>query len=151
MRPLSGSSSPARSRQRVVLPAPFGPTRPMRSPSAIRHDSAPKSCCPAYAFWMSSTWIMREGRGVPSSQRLNLLGEDLHGHADLVGAAVRVLVLPEILLGERTDVRVGPLLSHLADAPTALDVPAGAARALARGSHPRVLPGAPALHPPPRR
>src|SRR6058998_880703 len=150
MRPLSGSSSPARSRQRVVLPAPFGPTRPMRSPSAIRHDSAPKSCCPAYAFWMSSTWIMREGRGVPSSQRLNLLGEDLHGHADLVGAAVRVLVLPEILLGERIDVRVGPLLRHLGDAPTDLDVPVGVVRVLDREGDPRVLPEVPVLHPPAR-
>src|SRR5207244_11205423 len=97
MRPASGSSSPARRRQSVVLPAPFGPTRPMRSPSAIRHDSALKSCCPAYAFWMSSTWIMRGGRGVPSSQRLSLLGEDLHAHADLVEPAVGVLVLAALL------------------------------------------------------
>ena len=33
--PLSGSSRPAMRRRSVVLPAPFGPTRPTRSPSAI--------------------------------------------------------------------------------------------------------------------
>ena len=33
--PRSGSSRPAAIRSRVVLPAPFGPTRPIRSPSAI--------------------------------------------------------------------------------------------------------------------
>ena len=33
--PRSGSSRPAASRRSVVLPAPFGPTRPIRSPSAI--------------------------------------------------------------------------------------------------------------------
>ena len=32
--PRSGSSSPAASRSSVVLPAPFGPTSPIRSPSA---------------------------------------------------------------------------------------------------------------------
>ena len=33
--PRSGSSRPAARRSSVVLPAPFGPTRPIRSPSAI--------------------------------------------------------------------------------------------------------------------
>ncbi len=33
--PRSGSSRPATIRRSVVLPAPFGPTRPIRSPSAI--------------------------------------------------------------------------------------------------------------------
>src|SRR5207237_7462126 len=32
--PASGSSRPATTRRSVVLPAPFGPTRPTRSPSA---------------------------------------------------------------------------------------------------------------------
>jgi len=47
MRPASGSSTPARSRQSVVFPTPFGPTSPIRWPSGIRHDSSRKSCCPA--------------------------------------------------------------------------------------------------------
>src|SRR5947207_621471 len=34
-RPRSGSSKPAATRSSVVLPAPFGPTRPTRSPAAI--------------------------------------------------------------------------------------------------------------------
>ena len=38
--PRSGSSRPAASRSSVVLPAPFGPTRPIRSPSAIEASIA---------------------------------------------------------------------------------------------------------------
>ena len=38
--PLAGRLSPARIRVSVVLPAPLRPTRPMRSPAAIRKDTS---------------------------------------------------------------------------------------------------------------
>src|SRR5712691_10659454 len=156
MRPASGSSSPARSRQSVVLPTPFGPTSPIRAPSGIRHDSSRKSRCPAYAFPMSSTWIMSArpaapplGSGLPRG--LDLLGQDLYEHADFAGLAVRVRVLAEVLLGERIDVRVGALLRHLGHASADLDVPVRIVRVLDRERHLRILPEVLFLHPAARR
>src|SRR2546428_12870706 len=135
MRPASGSSSPARSRQSVVLPTPFGPTSPIRAPSGIRHDSSRKSRCPAYAFAMSSTWIMRApdpplGSGLPRG--LDLLGQDLYEHADFAGLPVRVRVLAEVLLGERIDVRVRPPPRHLGHPSADPEAPVRIVRALDR-------------------
>src|SRR2546429_7059085 len=150
----AGSSSREGARQRVVWPTPFGPTSPIRAPSGTRQDSSRKGRCPAYAFAMSSTWIMRApdpplGSGLPRG--LDLLGQDLYEHADFAGLAVRVRVLAEVLLGERIDVRVGALLRHLGHASADLDVPVRIVRVLDRERHPRVSPEVLFLHPAARR
>ena len=41
--PASGSASPARTRRRVDLPVPFGPTTPTRCPGASVHDTAART------------------------------------------------------------------------------------------------------------
>ena len=46
-RPASGGSSPASSRSSVLLPEPFGPTRPMRSPARTSSVTPSKSRRPA--------------------------------------------------------------------------------------------------------
>ena len=56
-RPASGSSTPARMRQSVVLPAPFGPTRPIRSPRPIRHEQSVRRVWPPYPFETVSSAI----------------------------------------------------------------------------------------------
>src|SRR6266536_4179236 len=43
--PLSGSSVPARIRSKVDLPEPFGPIKPIRSPSDPVNDTSWKSGC----------------------------------------------------------------------------------------------------------
>jgi len=50
-------------RSNVVLPAPFGPTSPTRSPAASASDSSVKSGAAPYAlvtFWMESRVIAQE-------------------------------------------------------------------------------------------
>src|SRR5882762_3767392 len=115
-RPTSGSSRPARMRQSVVLPAPLGPTRPILSRSALRHDRSRKRTCPPNDLAIDSTAISA------SSQALDGLGLDLGDHAHLAGPAVRILVLARVLLGQCVDVLVGALLGHLHDAPAHLHV-----------------------------
>ena len=46
--PESGSSWPARMRSSVVLPAPFGPTKPIRSPAWISNETCSKSGVASY-------------------------------------------------------------------------------------------------------
>src|SRR5215468_2593306 len=46
-------------RQRVVLPVPLGPQRPMRSPRPIRHDTSRSSPCPPYPLETVSSAITR--------------------------------------------------------------------------------------------
>ena len=55
-----------------------------------------------------SSWIT--GAGAATHPMLwTRSGSDLHGHPHLAGLAVRVRVLPEVLLGQRVDVGVGAL------------------------------------------
>src|SRR5574341_11368 len=55
--PASASISPVRIRQSVVLPAPFGPTRPMRCPRLMCHVRPLKTICPPKDLPMFSSWI----------------------------------------------------------------------------------------------
>src|SRR5574341_1574639 len=57
--PASASISPVRIRQSVVLPAPFGPTRPMRCPRVMCHVRSLKTTCPPKDLLMFSSWITR--------------------------------------------------------------------------------------------
>src|SRR5918993_1409256 len=55
--PESGSSSPASILSSVVLPAPFGPHRPTRSPSPICHVTWSMSVRSPKDFVSSESWI----------------------------------------------------------------------------------------------
>src|SRR3989449_8179175 len=48
--PLSGETSPRRSANKVDLPAPFGPTNPIRSPRLTWSETSSKSAGPANDF-----------------------------------------------------------------------------------------------------
>ena len=61
-RPSSGSSSPAAIRSRVVLPAPFGPTRPTRSPAPTTRSTPPKRRRPPKPLPMDSRRSSTGGR-----------------------------------------------------------------------------------------
>src|SRR5436853_6571930 len=95
-------------RQSVVLPAPLGPTRPMRSRSAIRQVTSRKTSCPPNPLETSSSWIT----AARSPHALDLLGRDRDGHADFPRLAAGVFVLAEVFLGQRVDVVIGALLRH---------------------------------------
>ena len=56
--PLSASTSPARIRRRVDLPDPFGPIRPMRSPSEMVNETFWKSGFAPKAFVISCALTM---------------------------------------------------------------------------------------------
>src|SRR5437773_3519912 len=58
MAPRSGSSSPPIMRSSVVLPAPFGPHRPTRSPSSICQVTASRSTWSPNALVRLDSWIM---------------------------------------------------------------------------------------------
>src|SRR5437762_573866 len=103
-------------RQSVVLPAPLGPTSPILSRSAMRHDRSRKRTCPPNDLAIDSTAISG------SSHALDGVGLDLGDHAHLAGPAVRILVLAHVFLGQRVDVLIGALLGHLHDAPAHLHV-----------------------------
>src|SRR5689334_11924710 len=70
--PADGSSSPPRTRSSVVLPDPFGPTRPTWSPSKIPKDrssksgAAPNALVSACALSSSSA----TSAGAPAHERL---------------------------------------------------------------------------------
>src|SRR5687768_7925167 len=57
IRPESGSSSPASILRSVVLPAPFGPHRPTRSPSPICHVTRSNSVRSPKDLVSSASWI----------------------------------------------------------------------------------------------
>src|SRR5512141_866166 len=59
--PSSAFSSPVMRRKIVVLPAPFGPTRPIFSPSFSWKDASTKRTCRPYCLLMPESAIM--GRG----------------------------------------------------------------------------------------
>src|SRR6267143_2389710 len=96
---------------------------------------------------MSSSWITPGG----SPHRLDGLGQDLHHHAHLARPTVGVLVLAQILLGERVDVIVRALLGHLDDPPANLDIAVWVLGVLDRERDARVLLEILVLHAPPRR
>src|SRR5262245_41498600 len=57
MAPLSGSSKPAIMRSSVVLPAPFGPHKPTRSPSSICQVTASRRTRSPKDFVRFESWI----------------------------------------------------------------------------------------------
>src|SRR6266545_1489529 len=59
--PASGSSRPASMRRSVVLPAPFGPERPMRSRFFTCQETSARRTRSPYRFDSPSTWIMGSG------------------------------------------------------------------------------------------
>src|SRR5512137_1821426 len=56
--PASTSASPMRIRQRVVLPAPLGPTRPTRWPRVMCHVRSRNTVWAPNDLLASSIWIM---------------------------------------------------------------------------------------------
>src|SRR5260370_37756514 len=111
-------------RQSAVLPAPLGPTSPILSRSAMRHDRSRKRTCPPNDLAIDSTAISA------SSHALHGLGLDLGDHAHLAGPAVRVLVLAPVFLGQPIDGLVGPLLGPLHDPAAPLPAATPVVRAL---------------------
>src|SRR4029453_19228611 len=99
-------------RQSVVLPAPLGPTRPMRSRSAMRQVTSRNSAWPPKPFEMSSGWIT----GPASPHALDFLGLHFHHDPHLTLSAMRIASLAEVLLRQGVDVLVGSLLRRLGDA-----------------------------------
>src|SRR3990172_1870629 len=83
----------------------------------------------AFARWcLSSVSVtaLRDGSAPPPPpQRMNFLGKNLVRHPHLVGPTPRIFVLVDVLLRERVDVGVRPLLGDLGDAPPDLHVPVG--------------------------
>src|SRR5205823_1060700 len=63
--PLSGETSPSRSANKVDLPAPLGPTNPIRSPRLTWSDTSSKSARPAKDFESCETVSITEARSVP--------------------------------------------------------------------------------------
>src|SRR5512136_575343 len=60
--PASTSISPMRMRQRVVLPAPLGPTRPTRWPRVMCHVRSRNTVWAPNDLLASSSWIMIRAR-----------------------------------------------------------------------------------------
>ena len=56
--PSSGPSSPTIMRKSVVLPAPFGPTRPTFSPGLSWKEASTKRTCRPYCLLMRAKEIM---------------------------------------------------------------------------------------------
>src|SRR4029450_2393557 len=88
-RPSPGSSTPPRMRQRVVLPAPLGPTRPIRSPRPTRHEQSWRSAWPPYPLETDSRAITACGS---LAHGLDALGHDLVDHTLLARLPVGVLL-----------------------------------------------------------
>src|SRR5947207_10105714 len=61
MVPSSADSSPAIIRKSVVLPAPFGPTSPARSPGLSWKEASTKTTCRPYCLLTEEKEIMEEG------------------------------------------------------------------------------------------
>ena len=61
--PSSGASSPTIMRKSVVLPAPFGPTRPTFSPGLSWNEASTNRTCRPYCLLMRANEIMANGEG----------------------------------------------------------------------------------------
>src|SRR6266513_359058 len=68
--PLSGETSPRRSENKVDLPAPFGPTNPIRSPRLTWSDTSSKTARPAKDFESCETVSIAESAQCSLVQRL---------------------------------------------------------------------------------
>src|SRR6266498_2742533 len=66
--PASGSSRPASMRSSVVLPAPFGPERPIRSRFFTCQETSARRTRSPYRFDRPSTWIMGSGADLQEVQ-----------------------------------------------------------------------------------
>src|SRR5207248_2911460 len=67
--PLSGETSPRRSANKVDLPAPLGPTNPIRSPRLTWSDTSSKSARPANDFESCETVSIAESAQCSLVQR----------------------------------------------------------------------------------
>src|SRR5690349_18521678 len=67
--PLSGGTSPTRSANKVDLPAPLGPTNPIRSPRLTWSDTSSKSARPAKDFESCETVSIAESAQCPLVHR----------------------------------------------------------------------------------
>src|SRR2546429_1549918 len=67
--PLSGETSPRRSENKVDLPAPLGPTNPIRSPRLTWSDTSSKSARPAKDFESCETVSIAESAKCSLVQR----------------------------------------------------------------------------------
>src|SRR5437764_9863903 len=63
--PLSGETSPRRRANKVDLPAPFGPTNPIRSPRLTWSDTSSKSARPAKDFESCETVSIADSAQCP--------------------------------------------------------------------------------------
>src|SRR5213595_4276227 len=63
--PLSGETSPSRSANKVDLPAPLGPTNPIRSPRLTWSDTSSKSARPAKDLESCETVSIAESAQCP--------------------------------------------------------------------------------------
>src|SRR6266496_3393064 len=90
--PLSGETSPSRSANKVDLPAPLGPTNPIRSPRLTWSDTSSKSARPANDFESCETVSITESAKCSLVQRLAQLvnHEWRKGISDIEGKAARV-------------------------------------------------------------
>src|SRR4029077_3228344 len=67
--PVSGETSPRRSANNVDLPAPLGPTNPIRSPRLTWSETSSKSARPAKDFESCETVSIAESAQCPLVQR----------------------------------------------------------------------------------
>src|SRR5205823_12218393 len=90
--PLSGETSPSRSENKVDLPAPLGPTNPIRSPRLTWSDTSSKSARPAKDFESCETVSIAESAQCSLVRRLAQLvnHEWRKGISDIEGKAARV-------------------------------------------------------------
>src|SRR5207244_1836260 len=86
--PLSGETSPRRSANNVDLPAPFGPTNPIRSPRLTWSETLSKSAQPAKDFESCETVSIAESAQCPLVQRLAQLVNHESTQIGVVAAAV---------------------------------------------------------------
>src|SRR5437867_8464772 len=90
--PLSGETSPSRSANKVDLPAPLGPTNPIRSPRLTWSETSSKSARPAKDFESCETVSIAESAQCLLVQcPAQLLNHEWRkGISDIEGKAARV-------------------------------------------------------------
>src|ERR1035437_9410060 len=83
MSPLSTSSSPVMMRKSEVLPAPLGPTRPLRLPGRIWRLASRKRTCDPYCLVILERWTICSGHHYPAEAAPTDLDDVLSGHCQL--------------------------------------------------------------------